>query len=302
MIRSLDELVDKVTHAKRRYRIAVAWGQDQSTLGALARASAAGFAEPILVGNKDETVKAANLANADTDGFKFIESASEKSASDMAVKMTREGESDIVMKGLVNTDIFLKSVMHKELGLLPVGKVMSYVCAIKVPAYNKLIFLADPAVLPFPDLNQKVAMVNYSVEMARRFGIDKPKVALIGASEKVSRHFENSIDYSVICKMADRGQIKNCIVDGPLDLFLACDKESVVTKGVPTPINGEADVLIFPGLESSNPFYKSLVLFGGGELAGILCGPEKPVVVMSRSDSENTKLYCIALACLMASK
>ena len=183
--------------------------------------------------------------------------------------------------------------------MLP-NSILSYVGALEIPAYHKLLFITDPAVIPFPDIDQKIAMVNYAIDMARRFGVAKPKVALIGASEKMSRHFENSVDYAVICKMADRGQIKNCVVDGPLDLFLACDKKSIDLKGVDTPINGDADILLFPSLESCNPFYKGLMLFAGGELAGLLRGTEKPVILMSRSESEKSKYFCIALACLMA--
>jgi phosphotransacetylase len=178
--------------------------------------------------------------------------------------------------------------------------VLSYVGAIEIPAYHKLLFITDPAVIPFPDLDQKVAMAGYAIEMAVRFGIRKPRIALIGASEKMNRHFQNSIDYSIMCKMADRGQIKNCIMDGPLDLFLACDKKSIKIKGVKTPVDGNADILLFPSLESCNPFYKGLMLFAGGELAGLIRGTLKPVVLMSRSESEKSKYYCIALACLMA--
>jgi phosphate butyryltransferase len=155
-------------------------------------------------------------------------------------------------------------------------------------------------VIPFPDLDQKIAMAEYAIAMVRRFGIEKPKVALIGASEKMSRHFNNSVDYAIMCKMADRNQIKNCIMDGPLDLFLACDKKSIEIKGVETPVNGDADILLFPSLESSNPFYKGLMLFAKGELAGLIRGTEKPVIVMSRSESEKSKYFCIALSCLMA--
>ncbi len=136
--------------------------------------------------------------------------------------------------------------------------------------------------------------------MASRFGIEKPKIALISASEKPSRHFQSSSDYKTMCKMASDGQISNCIMDGPLDIFLACDKKSVEIKGIDTPVNGDADILLFPSLESSNPFYKGLMLFAQGELAGIIRGTAKPVVVMSRSESEKSKFYCIALSCLMA--
>jgi phosphotransacetylase len=190
--------------------------------------------------------------------------------------------------------------MDKEMGLMLPGSVLSYVCAMEIPAYHKLLFITDPAVIPFPNLDQKVAMARYAIEMAQKFGIKKPKIALISASEKMSRLFENSVDYSIMCKMADRNQIKNCIMDGPLDIFLACDKKSVEIKGVETPVNGDADILLFPSLESSNPFYKGLMLFAKCELAGLIRGTEKPVIVMSRSESERSKYFCIALSCLMA--
>jgi phosphate butyryltransferase len=144
-------------------------------------------------------------------------------------------------------------------------------------------------------------MARYSIKMAKKFGIDRPKVALVSATEKkMNKHFESSVDYSMMCDMAMNGQIKDCVMDGPLDLFLACDKKSVEIKGVKTPINGDADILLFPSLESANPFYKGLMLFAGGEIAGLIQGTTKPVVVMSRSESENSKYYCIALSCLMS--
>jgi len=143
-------------------------------------------------------------------------------------------------------------------------------------------------------------MIGYSVAMARRFGIEKPKVALISATEKVSAAMPVTFEHAMICKMAERGQIKNCTIDGPLDIFLALDPASLPIKGVKSALGGDADILIFPNLESANSFYKGLMLFGGGELAGLICGTTKPVVVMSRSESENSKYYCLSLACLMA--
>jgi phosphate butyryltransferase len=300
MITRLEELISHVKSTGKRYRIAVAWAQDANTVGALRKACDEGFAEPVMVGVPSEIERVAREAGADLGGFTVLPATDEVEAAEMAVSMTRRGDADIVMKGLIGTDKFLRAIMDKDKGLLPPKAVMTYVCAIEIPAYRKLLFVTDPAVIPFPDLDQKVSMANYAIEMAHRFGIEKPKLALIGATEKVSRHFPNTLDYSIMCKMAERGQIKNCILDGPLDVFLACDPASTAIKGVPTPIKGDADILLFPNLESSNPFYKGLMLFGGGELAGVICGPTKPVVVMSRSESEKSKYYCIALSCIMA--
>ena len=300
MISSLDQMVEKVLAPGRRHRIAVAWAQDLNTIGAVFKAFNDGFAEAILVGKKDQITAICMNSGFDPGLFRIINSDNETSASEEAVRLVKSGEADIVMKGLVGTDKFLKAVMNKEHGIMIPGATLSYVGAVEIPAYKKLLFITDTAVIPYPDLNQKIAMVNYAIEMARRFGIDIPKVALIGASEKKSHHFSYTEDYAEMCKMAADGRINNCIMDGPLDLFLACDIKSPEIKGVSTPVDGDADVLLFPSLESCNPFYKSLMLFAGGELAGLIRVTEKPVVLMSRSESEKSKYYCIALSCLMA--
>jgi len=299
-ITSLDQMVQYLVQKKLNKRIAVAVAEDENTIKALIEAKEKGFADPILIGNKSKIADVLAGANAKAEDYKIMDVPDHENAAKEAVRMVRQDEADVLMKGLIGTDKFLKAVLDKEKGLLPPKAVMSYVCALELPKYEKLLFISDTAVLLYPDLNQKIAMVNYTINMTKRFGIEDPKIALIGASEKVNDSFHYSTDYTQICKMVDRGQIPKCTIDGPLDIFLACDKESVKIKGVPTPINGEADALIFPSLESANSFYKGLMLFGGGELAGLIQGTIKPVVVMSRSESQKSKFYCVALSCLMA--
>lgn len=299
-MKSLNEIAVKAKALGKRVRIAVALAEDANTIGALMRALSEGFVFPILIGSKDKIASLLEDFSPDAESYLIVDISDPLKATKEAVKMVRAGEADVLMKGLVNTDIFLKEVLNKEQGLLPPKAVMSYTCALELPKYPKLLFISDTAVLTTPDLDQKVAMVNYSVQMAHKLGIDKPKVALISATEKVGKGMPNTLDYAMICKMADRGQIKGCTIDGPLDVFLACDPEAIKTKGISTPINGEADILIFPNLETANAFYKGLMLFADGELAGLIQGTIKPVVVMSRSESENSKYYCLALSCLMA--
>jgi phosphate butyryltransferase len=293
-------MVERVLSLHKKHRIAVAWAQDAHTLSAIHKAVNCGFAEAILIGHSPEIKNVCRKAGIDHELFSLVDSEDEISSASEAVRLARNGEADIIMKGLVGTDKFLKSVMDKNDGLMLPEAVLSYVCALEIPAYHKLLFITDPAVIPFPTLDQKIAMADYAIEMAERFGINNPKIALIGASEKLSRHFKSSSDYPKMCKMARDGRIRNCIMDGPLDIFLACDKKSVEIKGINTPVNGDSDILLFPSLESCNPFYKGLMLFAQGELAGIIRGTSKPVVVMSRSESEKSKFYCIALSCLMA--
>lgn len=300
IITSLDQMVQHLCESGLNKRIAVAVAEDENTIGALIEAQEKGFATPILIGDKSKIEEALIGENAKPESFQIVDVPDHALAAEKAVHMVRDDEADVLMKGLIGTDKFLKAILDKEKGLLPPKAVMTYVCALELPKYKKLLFVSDTAVLPYPDLKQKIAMVNYTIQMTKKFGINNPKIALIGASEKVNDSFHYSTDYTQICKMVDRGQIPNCTIDGPLDIFLACDKESVKIKGVPTPINGEADALIFPSLESANSFYKGLMLFGDGELAGLIQGTIKPVVVMSRSESKKSKFYCVALSCLMA--
>jgi phosphate butyryltransferase len=300
MIKTLNQIEEEVLLLNKKFRIAVVWAQDKNSIIAIYKAVKKGFVEAIMVGNSSDLIKICNSENIDEKYFTLIDVENENIASREAVRLTKRGDADIVMKGLVGTDKFLKAVMDKDNGLMLPNAVLSYVGVMEIPLYNKLLFFTDPAVIPYPDLDQKIAMAEYAIEMARRFGVEKPKIALIGASEKKSQHFGYSADYQIMCKMADLGQIKNCVMDGPLDLFLACDKNSIAIKGVDTPVNGEADILVFPSLESSNPFYKGLMLFANGDLSGLIRGTEKPVIVISRSESEKSKYYCITLACLMA--
>ena len=293
-------MVEKVLSMNRKHRIAVAWAQDINTIIAVHKAVIFGLADGVMIGQSSEIKKICRKAGIDHGLFSINETDDEIKASEEAVRLALAGEADIVMKGLVGTDKFLRAVMDKKNGLMLPGALLSYVCALELPAYHKLLFITDPAVIPSPTLEQKIIMVEYAIAMAARFGINKPKVALISASEKSGSHFQSSSDYKTMCKMARDGHISNCIMDGPLDIFLACDKKSVEIKGIDTPVNGDADILLFPTLESSNPFYKGLMLFAHGELAGLIRGTAKPVVVMSRSESEKSKFYCIALACLMA--
>lgn len=298
-IQSLSQLVEFVKQQNLKKKIAVAYAQDPNTIGAIAKAVNDGFVEALMIGDKAAIEQKSKEINIDPSIFNIIHIPDETKATIEAVNLVKSNQADILMKGLVGTDKFLKAVLDKEKGLLPEKAVMSYVCAIELPKYHKLLFVSDTAVLPYPDLKQKIAMVDYAVTMAKKFGISRPKVALVGASEKVNHSMPYSIDYALISKMVERKQIQDCIIDGPLDVFLACDKASIEIKGVPTPINGDADILIFPSLEAANSFYKGLMLFAGGELAGLIQGTIKPVVVMSRSESEASKYYCIALSCLM---
>ncbi len=290
--------IAQVIREQGKKKLAVAYAQDPNTIESIDMAVKEGIVDAYMIGDKERIIATAKEKSIDPESFNIVHVPDELESAREAVRMVRSGEADVLMKGLVSTDKYLKSILDKEKGLLPPGNVLSHVCVVDIPKYHKLIFLADTAVIPFPDLSQKIAMLNYTIATAHKFGVEMPKAALLTATEKVNSKFQATIDASIICKMADRGQIKGAIVDGPMDLFLACDPASVEIKGIESPVAGDADILIFPTIEASNLFYKGVMLFAGGELAGLLQGTTHPVIVTSRSESTMSKYYSIAAGCL----
>ena len=267
---------------------------DPQTINAVVAAAEAGIVEPIFIGNiNDMKIPDKTLP------FRMIDCNDLNIASTKAVEMLKNNEADILMKGLVNTDVILRAVLSKEKGIVPYGNVVTFIAAMEIPSYPRLLFVTDPAVIPAPNLRQRTAMIQYAITMAHQFGIQKPKVALIHGTEKKNMKLAFMADYVEILENSAKGAFGDAVIDGPLDLFLALDKELGAIKNVETPLLGEADILIFPGFDSANIFYKSMMTFAGAQMGGILFGTDKPVVLTSRSDSEASKFNSIALACLM---
>ena len=302
-IRTLDQLVTQLQGAPPR-RVAVAAGHDESTLQAAARAATERIAEVILVGDERRINAACAQLRIDPVIFRVISEANDLAAGARARDLVRAGDADVLMKGLIGTDAFMRLILDKEQGLLPPGRVLSHLAVLDVPAYQsthgKLLFVADVAVIPAPDLAAKVKIVEYCVAAAHSFGIAKPKVALLAASEKVSEKMPATVEAAVIAKMAERGQIKGATVDGPLALDVALSPQACETKGLRSSVAGSADVLIFPNIESGNVFYKSATLLAGARLAAAVVGTSAPCVLTSRADSEESKFLSIALGCRLA--
>lgn len=301
-IKSFKELQEFLTTGRtgERKKMAVANAVDMHTLEAVMRAVHEGVVEAYLVG--DENVIKAKLAEEfEPSNFAHIVNVPDvQAATEEAVRMVKSGECDILMKGMVNTDVLLRAVLNKEKGLLPQGRVLTYNSALNIPGYHKLAFFTDPAVIPAPTKEQRIEMIKYALATARKFGVEKPKVALIHATEKPSPKIAFMQDYLDIIELWKQGYFGDCIIDGPMDVFLALDKERGGFKNVPTPVLGDADILIFPDFASANCFYKGIVSFGGAGMAGMLQGTEKPVVLNSRSDSTECKFYSICMAAVMA--
>ena len=239
----------------------------------------------------------------DIEMFDIVNEPVELKAVSKAVQLVHDGDGDVLMKGLCSTDKFLRAILNKETGLLPPKGVLSHVGIIENPNYHKLMFLSDMAVIPLPDFRQKVKIANYLVGVAKSFGIAKPKIAFIAASEQMLDSMPACIEAAQLAKMCDRGQIKGCVGDGPLALDVAIDEESVQIKKLVSPVAGDADCLQFPNIESANVFWKTnSKLATGVRQAGMLVGTTAPCVLASRADSVDTKLISIAEAVMFVNK
>lgn len=295
-IRSFSELTSHLKQVSKSKNLVVVNPVDANSLEAINRAVDMGFVSAQIIGNpKDYDIQALEKQQ----GIHFIACGDPVVASAMAVEMVKSGDADILMKGMVNTDVLLHAVLKKGTGLVPYGNVVTFIAAIEIPGYPKLLFITDPAVIPEPNVRQRTAIIRYAIDTARNFGISQPKVALLHGTEKMNPKLNFMSDYKKMLELGQAGEFGDAIVAGPLDLFLAINPELGKIKQVDSPIAGDADILIFPSFVSANIFYKSMVTFAHAEIGGMLFGTDKPVVLTSRSDSAATKFNSIALACLM---
>ena len=298
-MKNFSEIFTALQSRGARKRMVAAWGVDGHTIAAAADAVKLGLVDVTLVGDENLIAQACKDENVDVSIFTIVHNPDEMKSVAQAVQMIRDGEGDFLMKGLCSTDKFLRAILNKETGLLPPKGVLTHCTALEIPSYHKLLFVGDVAVIPAPDLKQKQIIMDCLVKVAQAVGVAKPKVALIAATEQVLPSQPATMEAALLAKMADRGQIKGCVADGPLALDVAIDMESVQIKGLVSPVAGDADCLVFPNIESGNVFYKAnSKLVPGVKQAGMLVGAKVPCVLSSRADSIDTKLNSIALAAM----
>ena len=298
MSKNFDDLLSRVKECKRK-KVAVAVAQDEPVLEAIKEAKEQGIADAILVGDKEKIQEIADSIGMDITQFEIINEPDVKKAALFAIQLVSSGRADMVMKGLVDTATFLRSVLNKEVGLRT-GKVMSHVSVFEIEGFDRLIFLTDAAFNTYPDLKAKVQIVQNSVSVAHACGIECPKVAPVCAVEVVNPDMPATVDASLLSKMNDRGQIKGCVVDGPLALDNALSEEAAHHKGITGPVAGKADIIMLPNIETANVMYKTLTYTSKSRNGGILVGTSAPVILTSRADSFETKVNSIALAAVVA--
>lgn len=298
-ITKLDQMLE-VLKTKEKKRLVAAFANDAHTIGAISSAIDKGIVDATLVGDQETISKICKEENIDVNKFKIVQEANDIKATALAVKLINDGEGNMLMKGTVTTDKYMRAILNKEKGLMNPGAILTHIAVVENSAYHKLLVCSDMAIIPAPDFKQKLTIINYLISTAKALGIAKPKVAVIAATEQVSVGMQACVDGAILAKMSERGQIKDGIVDGPLALDVAIDKESAAIKNLKSEVAGDADCLLFPNIEAGNVFYKTHTKFCGGELGAFVAGARVPAILSSRGDSELTKLYSIALAALTA--
>ncbi|MEB9406332.1 phosphate butyryltransferase [Bacillus cereus] len=297
----LEYLIDQAA-GKPKKTVAVAVAEDHEVIEAVAKAIKLQLAQFRLYGNQEKIMGMLQEHGLQTsEHVEVIAAMSSAEAAELSVKAVRNSEADVLMKGNIPTANILKAVLNKEWGLRK-GSVLSHVAAFEVQNYDRLIFVTDAAMNIAPDVTQKAAIIQNTVEVAQAIGIDLPKVAPIAAVEVVNPAMQATIDAAMLTQMNRRGQIKDCIVDGPLALDNAVSQIAAEHKGIVSDVAGKADILLVPTIEAGNVLYKSLVYFADAKVGAMIAGAKAPIVLTSRADSAETKVYSLALAVAPASK
>jgi len=298
MIKSFED-VFQIVRKKEKKKIAVAVAQDEPVLEAIRDAVKNDIADAVLVGDKEVIKSIAENIELDLSKLEIIDEPNNIKACSLAVSLISSKKADMVMKGLVDTATFLRAVLDKERGLRT-GKVLSHVAVFEVSALQRMIILTDAAMNIAPDLLAKKQILENAVQVAHALGMELPKVAPVAAVEVVNPDMPATIDAALLSKMNDRGQIKGCIVDGPLAIDNALSEEAARHKGIQSPVAGNADIILVPNIETGNAMYKTLTYTANARVGAILSGASAPVILTSRADSPESKLNSIALASLAA--
>ena len=278
---------------------AVAFPCEETALAGAVDAGKEGLIVPILVGPEQTIREIARAKGIDLGKAEIVDVADSRAAAAKAVALVREGKAELVMKGSLHSDEILAAVIAKETGLRT-GRRLSHVFLMDVPTYHKVLIVTDAAINIAPTLEDKVDIVQNAIDLARSFGVEKPKVAILAAVETVNSKMQATLDAAALCKMADRGQIKGGLLDGPLAFDNAISKDAAKIKGITSDVAGDPDILLAPDLEAGNMMAKQLSYLANADSAGLVLGARVPVILTSRSDSLRSRIASTAVAVLAA--
>lgn len=296
MLKNFKEMEELVKAHPVKKKIVLACAHDEHSLDAVYEAYKEGIVSPVLVGKEDEIKSLMKEHGFDFGGEEVIyDVRDDVESAQKAVSLIREGEGDFLMKGKMQTADLLKQVVNKETGL-QVGKIMSHVGMFSIPNYDKLIILTDGGMLVSPDVDQKEKIINNAVETLHNMGYENPKVAVLCAAEKLNAKAQESVDAAELKERNLKGDIKGCVVEGPISYDIALSKEIADFKGFESPVAGDADILIMPNMAAGNALGKSWTITAKGIMAGIIVGAKVPIVLTSRGATAEEKFYSIVLA------
>ncbi|OFI05776.1 phosphate acetyltransferase [Clostridium acetireducens DSM 10703] len=298
MVTRLKELAS-ILEKKHKKTLAVAVAQDKDVLKAVFKAVELNIIDAILVGDKEEIINICNENGLNEINVVIVDEKDKLKATAKAVELVSKGKAQFIMKGMIGTAPLLKAVLNKEAGLRG-NNLLSHVMIYDVPSYHKLLFLTDGGMVTYPDLDEKVGIIKNTLKVTKALGIEKPKIAPVCAVEVVNSSMQDTIDAASLTLMNKRGQIKDCIIEGPLGLDNAISKEAAEHKGIDSKIAGDVDVLLVPNIVAGNFLGKGMSYFAGAENAGVIMGAKCPIVLVSRADSAKSKLYAIALGSIVS--
>lgn len=297
MVSSFIELVE-IAKKQQQKKIVIAAAEDEAVLLAVKNAVNEGIIEPILVGNKSKIEEYCKIINFDISAFTVIAENDPNESAQIAVSFVKENKAQLLMKGFVSTAALLKAVLDKEKGLKK-SPVLSHVALFETPFYQKLLGVTDAAMNIAPTLDEKISIINNAAGIYHKLGCKTPKVAMVCPVETVSTKIESTQQAAILSTMSYRQQIKGCIIDGPLALDNAVSKEAAKHKGIISEVAGDADILAVHDIDAGNVLYKCLLFLGGAKTAAVIVGASVPIVLTSRADTDENKLYSIALATLL---
>lgn len=299
MLTRLDDFVTKALENKPR-RVAVAAAANGLVLRSVQVAQDQGIIEPVLFGPADAIRAAAEEAEVDLSRMQIVSTRTMAESADSAVDLVRQGEADILMKGHLHTDDFLRAALRRDLGLRT-DRLLSHAFIMQIPMYHKLLLITDAAINIAPTLMEKVDILQNAVDLLRQLGVDLPKAAALSAVETINPKIPSTVDAACLHKMSERDQIRNALVDGPMAFDNAISAEAAREKGIKSEVAGDVDIVLAPDLDAGNILYKNLVYLANSQLAGIVMGAQAPIVLTSRADTVEARLHSLALASLVCS-
>ncbi len=294
MFKHISDFYEQIKKQEGTKRLVLASAADEHSLDAIFKASEKKIIEAVLVGNKKKIIEICEAKGYDYKSAEIIHYQDNNTAVKESVRLIKEGKGDILMKGYISTATLLRAILNDKNGLKN-SPLLSHFALFELSYYHKLIGITDVAMNIAPDLKEKTGIINNAVSYMHKIGYKNPKVAVIGAVELVNEKMPATVDAAILSKMAQRNQIQGCIIDGPLAFDNAMSKESAEHKGIISEVAGDTDLLVMPNIEAGNVLYKSFA-YGGAKLAAVILGASVPVVLTSRSDTEESKLNSIILA------